>query len=70
MKCRSEWQTPVAAVRIRTSRGPGRPIWTSSMLNGWPMVRKTAAFIGDLRVTFSRVSYFRYAAIDIDERLQ
>jgi hypothetical protein len=31
---RSLWQTPVAAVRTRTSRGPGVPSWISSMASG------------------------------------
>src|SRR5579871_1257526 len=45
MKCRSEWQTPAAAVRIRTSCGPGLPICTSSITSGLFTSRITAAFI-------------------------
>ena len=36
MKCRSEWQTPAATVRISTSRGRGLSIWTSSIVSGCP----------------------------------
>src|SRR5258708_10749589 len=45
MKCRSEWHTPAAAVRIRTSCGPGLLIWTSSICRGVRTSLNTAAFM-------------------------
>ena len=45
MKCRSEWQTPAAMVRMRTSWGPGLLIDTSSIWSGVLTSRNTAAFI-------------------------
>src|ERR1700692_2387960 len=46
MKCRSEWQMPATAVRIRTSRGPGFCRLTSSITSGLLTSCRTAAFIG------------------------
>src|SRR5258708_22531982 len=46
MKCRSEWQSPATAVRIRTSRGPGFGRLTSSITSGLLTSCRTAAFIG------------------------
>ncbi len=45
MKCRSEWHTPAAAVRISTSCGPGLLICTSSIWSGVLTSRRTAAFM-------------------------
>src|SRR4051794_20591140 len=45
MKWRSEWQQPAATVLMRTSRGPGLSIWTSSMTSSPGMVCRTAAFM-------------------------
>src|SRR5260370_1674818 len=46
MKCKSEWQRPATAVRIRTSRGPGLGRLTSSITSGLLTSCRTAAFIG------------------------
>src|SRR5258708_20240531 len=46
MKCKSEWQSPATAVRIRTSRGPGFGRLTSSIISGLLTSCRTAAFIG------------------------
>src|SRR6478672_9715637 len=46
MKCRSEWQSPATAVRIRISRGPGFGRLTSSITSGLFTSCRTAAFIG------------------------
>src|SRR5260370_27435355 len=43
--CRSLWQTPVAAVRTRTSRPDGLSISTDSIVSGSCGFRKTAAII-------------------------
>ena len=51
MKCRSEWQTPAAAVRISTSWGPGLLIETSSIWRGFLTSRRTAAFIVAISLT-------------------
>src|SRR5882757_6166687 len=56
MKCRSEWQRPATAVRIRTSRGPGFGTLTSSITRGVLISCSTAAFIG--------VSSFDYCFVD------
>src|SRR4029077_20219664 len=45
MKCRSEWQRPATAVLIRTSRGPGLLMLTSSITNGLFGSNSTAAFM-------------------------
>src|SRR5215472_1943671 len=45
MKCKSEWQRPATAVRIRTSRGPGLVRLTSSITSGLLISCRTAAFI-------------------------
>src|SRR6266404_1534659 len=45
MKCKSEWQSPATAVRIRTSRGPGFGRLTSSITSGLLTSCRTAAFI-------------------------
>ena len=42
--CRSLWQTPVATVRINTSRPHGLSTSTDSIVNGSCTLRKTAAF--------------------------
>src|SRR6058998_1715019 len=47
--CRSLWQTPVAAVRTRTSRPDGLSISTDSIVRGSCGLRKTAAFISMAR---------------------
>src|SRR2546430_4715903 len=47
--CRSLWQTPVAAVRTRTSRPDGLSISTDSIVRGSCGLRKTAAFISMTR---------------------
>src|SRR5882757_7187001 len=53
MKCRSEWQSPATALRIRTSRGPGFGTLTSSITSGLLTSCRTAAFIGvSLNVCF------------------
>ena len=46
MKWRSEWQTPVALVRIRTSLARGSSTSMSSMTRGWSTPYMTAAFMG------------------------
>src|SRR5882757_388337 len=46
MKCRSEWQSPATALRIRTSRGPGFGTLTSSICSGLLTSNRTAAFMG------------------------
>src|SRR5258708_7050940 len=46
MKCKSEWQSPATAVRIRTARGPGFGRLTSSIISGLLTSCRTAAFIG------------------------
>src|ERR1700694_2391947 len=46
MKCKSEWQRPATAVRIKTSRGPGLGRLTSSITSGLLTSCRTAAFIG------------------------
>ena len=43
MKCRSEWQSPQAAVRMRTSCGPQSAICTVSIDSGWPKETPPAA---------------------------
>src|SRR5260370_40074904 len=45
MKCKSEWQSPATAVRLRTSRGPGFGRLTSSIASGLLTSCRTAAFI-------------------------
>ena len=47
MKWRSEWQTPVALVRITTSLARGSSSSTSSMTRGWSTPYMTAAFMAD-----------------------
>ena len=46
MKCRSEWQTPAAAVRISTSCGPGLEICTSSICSELEMPTGVLAALG------------------------
>src|SRR5438128_9183941 len=43
--CRSLWQTPVAAVRTRTSRPQGLSMSTDSIVSGSCGLRKTAALM-------------------------
>ena len=48
MKCRSEWQTPVALVRTSTSLRRGSSTSISSRTRGWSTPYMTAAFMADL----------------------
>src|SRR5262249_49846983 len=48
MKCRSEWQSPATAVLIKTSRGPGLLMLTSSITSGLLASYSTAAFMDEL----------------------
>src|SRR5438128_12113027 len=45
MKCRSEWHSPHAAVRISTSWGPGLSTRMSSITSGWPGASRIAALV-------------------------